>query len=267
MYQTIRLLHLYPGNDPRKVLCKRDGIQWNLDLAEGIDLAIYAFGKFETTTANLFKRMVKPGMTVFDVGANIGAHTLPLAHLVGDQGTVYAFEPTDWAVTKLKTNLSLNPNFANRVKLQQAFLSSNSSGNKVDEVYASWSLEEKKVDPVHGGVAFKLNNVPTLSIDEFVEAKNISKIDFFKIDVDGFEVEVLRGAKKSFAKFRPPILIELCPYIFERYNYSMDQLLDFFKENNYSLISLDESKKYPMNKDLYKLIPENGSINALALPN
>ena len=84
----------------------RRGLHWSLDLKEGIDLAIY-LGVYEPETIKELKHIVKPGDVVVDIGANIGAITLPLAEYVGVDGCVIAFEPTSWAYGKLQNNLSL----------------------------------------------------------------------------------------------------------------------------------------------------------------
>ena len=94
---------------PSEVTTRRGGVRWRLDLTEGIDLSIYLLGAFEPATVKLYRRLVKPGDVVLDIGANIGAHVLPLAVLVGDAGRVIAFEPTRYACRKLQANLALNP--------------------------------------------------------------------------------------------------------------------------------------------------------------
>ena len=68
-----------------ETIVRRRGVRWQLDLREGIDLSIYLLRAFEPSTLKAFERLVKPGMTVLDIGANIGAHTLHLARLVGDR--------------------------------------------------------------------------------------------------------------------------------------------------------------------------------------
>jgi tRNA G37 N-methylase Trm5 len=73
---------------------RRNGITWELDLQEGIDFSIFLFGGFELATLRLYDSILRPGDIVLDVGANIGAHTLPFARLVGKDARVYAFEPT-----------------------------------------------------------------------------------------------------------------------------------------------------------------------------
>src|ERR1039458_2455307 len=80
-----------------QAIVRRSGHRWALDLKEGIDFSIFLFGAFEPGTVSTLKRLVKAGDTVFDIGANVGAHTLGLASSVGPDGTVFAFEPTDFA--------------------------------------------------------------------------------------------------------------------------------------------------------------------------
>src|SRR5262245_34452280 len=98
-YSAISAVRRRVGLD-HSVRVVRDGACWELDLREGIDLAIY-LGLFEAGTSRALRRLVRPGAVVLDVGANIGAHTLRLAKLVGESGRVIAFEPTVYAHTKL----------------------------------------------------------------------------------------------------------------------------------------------------------------------
>jgi hypothetical protein len=70
----------------------RNGLCWQLDLREGIDFSIWPFGFFEPETVACYSRIIKSGDTVLNVAANIGAHTVPIAKLVGAKGRVLAFE-------------------------------------------------------------------------------------------------------------------------------------------------------------------------------
>ncbi|MSO73187.1 MAG: FkbM family methyltransferase, partial [Rhodospirillaceae bacterium] len=83
----------------------RGGFRWRLDLGEGIDFSIYLLGSFEPITLGACRRLINPGDTVLDIGANIGALTLPMARMTGEAGKVYAFEPTAYAFEKLRANL------------------------------------------------------------------------------------------------------------------------------------------------------------------
>ena len=86
---------------------KRGGLRWMLDLDEGIDFSIFLLGSFEPDAVRCFEKRIKPGDVVLDICANIGAHTLRLARLVGSSGRVLAFEPTIYAYAKLRSNLEL----------------------------------------------------------------------------------------------------------------------------------------------------------------
>ena len=87
----------------------RGGVNWRLNLTEGIDFSIYLLGAFEPITVAACARLIKPGDTVLDIGANIGALALPMARMAGPSGKVYCFEPTDYAFKKLTANLGPEP--------------------------------------------------------------------------------------------------------------------------------------------------------------
>ena len=102
--RSLRLLRGLLGRDMH-VRCRRRGINWDLDLNEGFDLSIYLLGAYEPRSLNAYRPLIRPGFVVFDIGANIGAHALHFAQLVGEHGRVYAFEPTRFALEKLRQNL------------------------------------------------------------------------------------------------------------------------------------------------------------------
>ena len=83
--QLNRVLRLIRGLVGRgmQTQCRRHGVNWALDLNEGIDLYIYLMGAYEPREMQAYERVIRPGHVVFDIGANIGAHTLHFARLVG----------------------------------------------------------------------------------------------------------------------------------------------------------------------------------------
>src|SRR3954470_4472656 len=87
---------------------RRNGLTFEVDIREGIDLSLFLFGSFERDVLTTIKALVSADGTCIDVGANIGALTLPLAEYL-ERGHVYAVEPTDFAFGKLRKNLALNP--------------------------------------------------------------------------------------------------------------------------------------------------------------
>lgn len=197
-------------------ICRRRGINWKLDLDEGIDLCIYLLGSYEPRVVNRYSVIIREGDVVFDIGANIGAHTLHFARLVGDRGRVYAFEPTDYCAKKIGENLALNPNLAGRVSFMQYFLVSEAAQTVPTRVYSRWPVSERHADlhEEHCGKPETLAAAAAHTADEVCLAANIARLDFVKIDVDGFESSVLAGFREGIRRFRPIILIELAPFLF-----------------------------------------------------
>src|SRR5579863_3193761 len=152
----------------------RGGSRWSLDLHEGIDFSIYLLGAFERSTVSTLKKLVKPGDVVFDIGANIGAHTLGLARSVGPTGRLYAFEPTDFAFAKLQQNLKLNPELQSRTHAHQILLSASANDPSQSEIYASWPLElDGTVHPKHRGRLVTTQNARVDTLDHFAESEGI----------------------------------------------------------------------------------------------
>ena len=195
LYGAVKLARLATGRTGDDVICQRKGLRWKLNLQEGIDLAIYLFGEFEKQTAKAIRRALKPRMTVFDIGANSGAHALPMAKLVGPQGRVYAFEPTEQAYDRLLANKALNPSLKD-ILIPVKTILTDATGARPEKIYSSWKIanSEDSAHPHHGGSSFSVESTPEMTLDEFVETSKISQLDFIKMDVDGYEVKEIGRA-------------------------------------------------------------------------
>src|SRR5579884_668868 len=123
------------------VRCRRGGLSWRLDLREGIDFAIFLLGSFEARTVAAYRAIVAPGATVIDIGANIGAHTLPLAACVGPRGRVVAVEPTGYAFARLCEHVRLNQALADRITPVQAMLMGTADAVVPEWIESSWPLD------------------------------------------------------------------------------------------------------------------------------
>jgi FkbM family methyltransferase len=247
---------------------RRGGLRWQLDLSEGIDFAIYLLGAFERSTVITLQKLVKPGDIVFDIGANIGAHTLGLAKSVGTAGRVYAFEPADFAFAKLKANLALNPELDARTSPQQILLSASAAEPPETEIYASWPLESKdSLHPKHRGMLVTTKGATVDTIDRFVERERIERLNLIKIDVDGHELPVLQGGLNTLKKFHPLMVMELSPYVHREHHHDFARFVALLREADYSL--QDAANWHPLPLDAAKLealIPDGASINAIARP-
>ena len=254
------------GLSPITRVCRR-GLRWSLDLKEGIDLAIY-LGVYEPETIKALQSIVQPGDIVLDIGANIGAIALPLANFVGVSGQVIAFEPTAWAYAKLQKNLSLNSNLIGQIKTEQIMLL-NEGKEPPSSIYSSWSLadeEDELTHPTHKGRLMTTDGVRGISLDRYFEEHPVQKIDLIKLDVDGYELDVIKGASKTLSRYQPKIILELAPHVQEE-KQQLEDLLFELKSANYRLEDLTNKKSIAMKRDVIeKICPQGGGINVSAIP-
>jgi len=258
------------GGRGMTTVCRRRGVKWELDLDEGIDLAIYLFGAYELRSLRAYSPLIRPGDTVFDIGANVGAHTLHFARLAGPPGRVIAFEPTEFAAAKLQRNLALNPDLAPRVSLQRCFLCADHSEPPPVSVPASWPVGRWHDDLHWGhlGRSKSLAGATVLTADAFCAAAGITRVDFVKLDVDGHEYPVLQGFRRTLERCRPPILIEIAPFIYEGAKAAeFDEMVRFLARLRYTFTSANTAR--PVSHDpavLRRTITRGGGINALLRP-
>jgi len=152
-----------------------------------------------------FRTAVTPGATVFDVGANLGAYTVLFAQWVGPSGKVVAFEPAPASATGLRRLVALN-DVSTRVEIVEAAVSSAVGTARFASDGASGA--NAVVDAAHAGRG--VITVPTTSVDAFCETHGV-RPDVIKIDVEGEELEVLRGARRTLSLPSVQAFLELHP--------------------------------------------------------
>lgn len=250
----------------KRRIINRNGLFFEADLSEGLDLSLFIFGNFQKHVSENSYLKIPDESVIFDVGANVGIMALQFAK-AAPKGKVYAFEPTHYAYNKLQRNLELNTQIDNVITIQ-TFVSRESSAQHQLKAYSSWKVDGKRADnkhPVHGGTAMPASDVHAVSLDDFCEREKISRLDFIKIDTDGYEMDVLFGAAGCIKTFKPQIIFEIGLYVMEEHNITFMDYWDFFKGMNYELF--DSANKKPVNPLNYqKLIPAKGTIDILALP-
>jgi FkbM family methyltransferase len=243
----------------------RSGFRWRLDLKEGIDFSIYLLGCFEPKTVRAYKRLIKPGDTVLDIGANVGAHVLPLAQLVSNEGQVLAFEPTLYAYQKLRANIELNPNLASRVEAYQTMLVSPNHETSHKSIYSSWPLgAQADLHPKHLGRLMSTKGATSETLDAVLERLNIAHVDFIKLDVDGHEPGVLAGAAKILERCRPTIIMELAPCLYADKRPLFDGMINQLCGLGYRFY--DEARMRPIEQTaqgLWDAIRDGASCNAI----
>jgi FkbM family methyltransferase len=265
IYHAIHAGRALLGRTDREIVV-RDKLVYDLDLSEGIDFGIYLGNFYERQTRSALTKLVSPGSLVLDIGANIGAHTLHLAQLVGPGGRVLAFEPTEYAFRKLRRNLDLNPSLASRVELFHCFLTQNDGVSVPNDIYSSWPLvTEDALHAKHLGRGMKTDSAQARSLDSVLAEHADRKVQLVKLDVDGFECDVLRGASSLLRDTRPIFVMELAPYLLEERGASLDQLLSCFVPNGYVFYDERTHQRLPSTATgLQGLVTTGESVNIIA---
>ena len=198
----------------------------------------------------LFKQMVKEGMVVVDIGANIGYYTLIAAKLVGNKGTVYAFEPMPSNYELLCKNIEVN-GYTNVVPVQKAV--SNKQGEAKFWFEGDWSgspsfskycvLAVSKHETLEKGGFIE---VETISLDEFFEntVKNI-KADVIKVDTGGGEGLIIDGAEKVLKSNNLKIFLEFWPDALRDLGTEPVELLCKLQEFGFEIRFINETKQCP----------------------
>ena len=263
----VRAIRTVSGKGPVGVF-RRGDIVWELDLSEGIDFAIYLQGGFEPETLREYRRVVRAGFVVLDIGANIGSHTLPLAKIVGPSGRVYAFEPTDYAFGKQLRNLSLNLELSRRVTAIQAMLAGCRTQEKPQAIPSSWPLDgvlEAQLHPINLGRFNTLEGAQIFRLDDWVAQEQLPRIDFVKIDVDGYEIDVIEGAVETLRRHKPVMMMEFAPDNFSERGRSFTELLDALLALGYRARTVG-GKPLRLEPSLAARIPRKGSMNLILQP-
>lgn len=155
----------------------------------------------EPETVKWMEEYIKPGDIVFDIGANVGAYTLIMSKLVGEKGMVYAFEPNWPNFFQLNKNILLNGRQHNIMALNIAMTFGKSINifNYQDlEFGSSLHTFGEAVDFVGKKFTPKVKQyVLGYSVDEFIKDFNLSKVNHIKLDVDGHEAAIIKGAQKT----------------------------------------------------------------------
>ncbi|MEH1802652.1 MAG: FkbM family methyltransferase [Nostoc sp.] len=185
--------------------------------------------KSELAVQEMLKKYLCRGNTFIDIGANFGLHTLYAAKLLGIQGNVFAFEPVPSNLKLLQKNVALT-GVEQQVKIVPKAVSNSFEPFlqfylPVNEVAVTASL-----DPEAGNL--KNIQVANVRLDDYW--RNIGlPIQLIKIDVEGAELEVLRGAENLLKEWKPSLLIEVHGFALPNFGTSLEEFRDFLKSLGY----------------------------------
>lgn len=228
-----------------------DSYKVYLNISESPMMYERAVGTYESNMFDSIRSRLKPGMTFIDVGANKGDHTFFAGHLVGDNGKVIAIEPVPENMHWL--NRSLAENGLNNVELREMALS-DQDGHAIFQIgeVSGWGglisdepeLEEGRIE------------VRTAALDSLVPELGLTRVDATKIDVEGGEIAVVRGAQDTIDRFQPLIWLELHS---RKDDSEVEWLSRFFTQRGYRITRLstgEELSELENANDRLLLIPD-----------
>ncbi|MBB5774259.1 FkbM family methyltransferase [Nonomuraea jabiensis] len=156
---------------------------------------------------------VRPGAVCFDIGAAYGMYTYPLARLAGPAGQVHSFEPLPVPYRILEAGWRAIG--ARNVRVTNAALSSSTGYQRLRLPYRfglpihGWAHLEEGLKHPGSSAAARIVEVPVYTVDRVCELRELPRVDFIKMDVEGYEAEVLKGAEWTIEQHRPALLLEI----------------------------------------------------------
>jgi FkbM family methyltransferase len=212
-------------------------LAWNEDDVRTVPNILLHHGEYEADELDALTRAARGCRVVIDVGANVGWYSLHLARgLAATGGRVYAMEPVPDTFRALTRNIELNA-------LQDVIVPTNAGfGSEarmisffVPAFTGSVAASQRQLFP---GEANREIVCRLTTLDDFVEEHGIARVDLIKADVEGAEIDVLRGARRTLARDRPILFLEMLRKWAAAFDYHPDDIIALLREHGYRCYSM-----------------------------
>ena len=207
----------------------RAGFSLRVDPADPFQ-ARMLLGSFDPAVTAVVERYCRPGATAIDAGAHLGYLTLHMARAVGPRGAVHAFECDPRLAGRLREHVALNG--FDWVRVSEAALLDRSRGEVTLRLtdQLGWATVKLGVWPEPASIP-----VPATTLDDHLSAEGVDpcSVGFIKVDVEGAELEALRGMAATLAAASPPVLAEYIPWRMRAEDRDPEELLDLMREHGY----------------------------------
>lgn len=198
-----------------------------LNLKRDVDWRIY-LGLFEFSNAFVFYDIIKPGSIIIDIGANIGFYSLLAAKKMQNTGKVYSLEPSKVVLKDLRKNIEVN-----KYSNIEVFNFAVSDFNGMTDFYRCEDDAYNSLIATPMEKVVSIDRVNVVTLDDFVKMNNIEKIDVIKIDAEGLDYSILKGAKRALKDFRPIIFAEMNILLMNKQH--CIEFFNFLIENKYEV--------------------------------
>ncbi len=195
------------------------------------DTAGYSFIPYEVFEREVMRKNIKEGDIIIDIGANVGFYTLLFSKWVGEKGMVYAFEPEKTNFKILKHNVETN-----RCSNVVCFNLATSDIKEYKELFISDKLGEHSF-------ASKTRTIQICKTDTIDNLFRNKRIDFIKMDIEGWEYFALKGMKKTI-KFNPQVKVfsEFYPSLLKKSGISSEKYIGELKSLGFKVIWINQNK-------------------------
>ena len=215
----------------------RNGIAEGLKFNTGESCPELALGTYEVPIQNIFAQHLKAGDVFYDIGANVGFFSIIAAKLVGEEGKVFAFEPGEENAKSIRHNAELN-NFNQIEVIEKAVSNTSGEGEFLLAKYSGGhALATADAPPDLAGKV----TVDLVSIDDLIAAEQIEPPNFVKVDVEGAELDVLKGMTQTIKTYQPTVIYEVDDGDRAAYERKYQELADFFESFNYQVTQTENS--------------------------
>lgn len=215
------------------------GVWWLAEF-DFLDNAL-RFRGFEDIEYKFAQQLLKPGMTVIDVGAHRGFYTLMFSKRIGPQGRVLAFEPSPRERKKLRRHLRLNS--CRNVEVLSCALGESEGKADLYVVDGEWngcnSLRPPDTDSPTSPLSVRVRK-----LDEVLAQAKVDRVDFVKMDVEGGELDVLKGAEELLRLVpRPIILCEVLEQRTRPWGYPARLIIEHLAKRGFVWFDLNEQAR------------------------
>lgn len=261
-YRLIRFLRRTFPNSANDVQVRaRDGRVFEANLSTGMHDTLYFLGEYESFLTLLIARLVREGDVCIDAGANFGWYTTLLGLQVGKEGAVHSFEPVPTTFTELTRNVSLN-------SASGAVVLNNSALSDTESIATVTLFDEQPTG--HASLAVKGAGVQiqcrTVTLNGYLAEKGLENVAFLKVDVEGAELDLLKGSSEIFRQPVPPVMvIEMALEQTRHFGYLPNDLIEFINAKaHYDFFKIDEVNEYIVPIDHFEA--DDIGANVLCLP-
>ena len=217
---------------------------------DAIGNTIKAEGCWEEHITELLVGYIKPNYNCLDIGANFGYHTVTMGLLAKDGGSVFSFEPMILFHHQVNANAHLNG-------LSNVRVFNNAVGDVEEYVFIPEPNTSSNESINHGDTSITKNGNGQQVKMVVIDSLELPVIKFIKLDVQGCELPVLKGAKNKILKDKPVMIVEIEDFQLAKFGYTPQQLISFIKEElDYDMYQM--MTKYPAD---FLCVPKGSKIN------